>query len=46
MANTIFCDKATFDAFGGRESAFIPKIGAIPERKKYDAIFFKLPFGE
>ena len=53
MVSAIFCDKATFDVFGGCESAFIPQIGAIPEREKNDAIFFKLlrlkyklPFGE
>ena len=54
MVSAIFCDKATFDDFGGCESAFIPQIGAIPERERkmtqYSLNFLrlkgKLPFGE
>ena len=42
VVRAILCDKATFDVFGGCESAFIPQIGAIPEGEKNDAIFFKL----
>ena len=42
MVSALSCDKATFDVFGGCESAFIPQIGAIPEGEKNDAIFFQL----
>ena len=54
VVRAILCDKATFDVFGGCESAFIPQIGAIPERERnmtqYSLNFLrlkgKLPFGE